>query len=117
MAAQYVHHTVRQESESVGDFIRHLNAYFNLHMGEIQTRDTGLLYEILKAPAVSGSQNYKELSIAAKNDEKRLSELRKSVLYQKGGGNRMTKSQAASPKPAQFGIWLNESFKMFLLLK
>ena len=29
----------------------------------------GLRYEILKAPAVSGAQSYKELCLAAKNEE------------------------------------------------
>ena len=30
----------------------------------------GLLYELLKAPAVSGAQKYSELCVAARNEEK-----------------------------------------------
>ena len=35
----------------------------------------GLLYDIMKAPAVSGSHGYKELCLAPRNEEKRLAEL------------------------------------------
>ena len=41
-----------------------------------------LRYEILKAPAVSGPQSYKELCLTVKNEEKRQPELRKRALYQ-----------------------------------
>ena len=37
----------------------------------------GLLYELLKAPAVSGAQKYSELCVAALNEEKRLAWLRR----------------------------------------
>lgn len=48
-----------------------------------ETRDTllhgqlqeGLCYAVMKAPAVSGSRTYPELSLAARNEEKRLAEL------------------------------------------
>lgn len=54
-----------------------------------ETRDTllhgqlqdGLLLEIMNAPAVSGSQSYKELCLAARN-EKHLAELHKRRHYQ-----------------------------------
>ena len=54
-----------------------------------ETRDTllhgqlqeGLRYELMRSPAVSGAQNYKELCLAAKNEEKRLSELKKRQAY------------------------------------
>ena len=54
-----------------------------------ETRDTllhgqlqdGLLLEIMYAPAVSGSQSYKELCLAVRN-EKHLAELRKRRHYQ-----------------------------------
>ena len=41
--------------------------------GQLQER---LRFELMRAPAVSGAQNYKELCIAARNEEKRLAELR-----------------------------------------
>ena len=47
----------------------------------------------MRAPAVSGAQNYKELCIAARNEEKRLTELRKCQGYQK--------QTTASPSPAK----------------
>ena len=41
----------------------------------------GLKYAIVEAPAVSGSQTYRELCIAAKNEERRQSELMKRQQY------------------------------------
>ena len=41
----------------------------------------GLRYEIMKAPAVSGAQNYPELCLASRNEEKRLLELKKRQQY------------------------------------
>lgn len=57
----------------------------------VETRDTflhsqlqeGLKYDIMRAPAVSGAQGYKELCLAAKNEEKRQAELRKRQKYLK----------------------------------
>ena len=43
----------------------------------------GLCYELMKAPAVSGSHTYRELCIAARNEEKRLAELAKRRQYKK----------------------------------
>ena len=40
-----------------------------------------LLHKIMRAPAVSGEQTYRELCLAACNAEKRLAELRKRKLY------------------------------------
>ena len=42
--------------------------------GELQE---GLHYDLMKAPAVSGSHGYKELCLASRNEEKRLAELAK----------------------------------------
>ena len=39
---------------------------------------------VSKAPAISGAQNYQELCIAAKNEERRLAELKKRRQYAKG---------------------------------
>ena len=43
----------------------------------------GLRYDIMKAPAVSGSPGYKELCLASRNEEKRLAELAKRRQYSK----------------------------------
>ena len=46
----------------------------------------GLRYDIMKAPAVSGSHGYKELCLASRNEEKRLAELAKRRQYSKPSG-------------------------------
>ena len=56
-----------------------------------ETRDTllhgqlqdGLKHELMRAPAVSGGQSYPELCLAARNEEKRLAELKKRQQYLK----------------------------------
>ena len=67
-----------------------------------ETRDTllhgqlqeGLKYDIMKAPSVSGAQTYKQLCLAAKNEEKRLAELKRQHY---------STPQATTPNPAQGG--------------
>ena len=49
-------------------------------LGQLQE---GLCYEITKAPTVSGSHGYKELCLASRNEEKRLTELAKRRQYSK----------------------------------
>ena len=59
----------------------------------VETRDAllysqlqeGLKDELMKAPAVSGASTYKELHIAAKNEEKRLSGLKRREQYHSEG--------------------------------
>ena len=46
----------------------------------------GLKYGIVKSPSVSGCQSYKELCMAAKNEEKRIAGLQRRQQYQRGGG-------------------------------
>lgn len=43
----------------------------------------GLRYDLMRGSAVSGTQTYKELCLAAKNEKKRLAELKKWQHYQK----------------------------------
>ena len=42
----------------------------------------GLSYSLMKSPAVSGARNYVELTLAAKNEEKRQAELSRRQHYQ-----------------------------------
>ena len=105
LAAQDFRHTLQKEGEAVSDFIRRLERTFRIAYGRdamaTDTRDTllhgqlqeGLRFELMRAPAVSGAQNYKELCIAARNEEKRLAELRKRQGYQK--------QTATSPLPTK----------------
>ena len=76
LAAQDFRHASQQERESVADFIRRLEQLFKLAYGRDgmsdETRGTllhgqlqeGLRYDIMTAPAVSGSHGYKELCVA-----------------------------------------------------
>jgi len=45
---------------------------------------SGLVFELSKTPAVSGVKSYTELYLAARNEEKRLAELRKQQQYRRG---------------------------------
>ena len=55
----------------------------------VETRNTllygqlqeGLKYELMKASAVSGTKDYQELCISARNEERRLAELVKRCQY------------------------------------
>lgn len=86
MAAQDFRHARQKETEPVSDFILRLERIFRSAYGQdnisSETRDTllhrqRLLYELMEAPAVSGAQRYVELCVAARNEEKRLAELKK----------------------------------------
>ena len=93
LAAQDFRHASPHEGESVADYIRCLKqlfwrAYGREEMSD-ETRETllhsqlqeGLLYKLMKAPAVSGSHAYRELCLAA-SSEKRLVELAMRRQYQ-----------------------------------
>ena len=95
LAAQDFRHTSQGDEEKVADFIRRLERTFNVAYGRegmsSETRATllhgqlqdGLKHELMRAPAVSGAQGYKELCLAARNEEKRSAELRKRQQYLK----------------------------------
>lgn len=95
LAAQDFRHIAQKDDEQVSEFIRRLERTFKIAYGRDpmsgETRDTllhgqlqeGLRQEIMSAPAVSGAQTYKALCLAAKNEERRLAELRKRKQYRK----------------------------------
>lgn len=103
LAAQDFRHTAQNDDERVADFIRRLERTFNVAYGRegmsTETRDTllhgqlqdGLKHELMKAAAVSGAQSYKALCLAARNEEKRLAELKKRQQY--------LKPSVAPPRP------------------
>ena len=72
----------------------------------IETRETllhsqlqeGLEYELMKAPAVSGAQGYKQLCLAARNEEKRLAET--TPVYEAPGNNFPIYRDAREPQTA-----------------
>ena len=93
LAALDFRHIAQQMNESVVDFVGRLEQVFQKGFGHErlsnETRDMllygqlqeGLLYSLLESPAVSGAQNYKELCLAAKREERRLNELKKKQQY------------------------------------
>ena len=95
LSALDFHHAMQKDSEAVADYIRHLERTFQIGFGwdkmSIETRNallygqlqSGLAFELSKAPVVSGARNYEELCIAAKNEERRLAELEKRQQYER----------------------------------
>ena len=95
LVAQDFRHAAQREGETVTDYISRLEQLFRRAYGREgmsdETRDTllhsqlqeGLRYELMKAPAVSGSHTYRELCLAARNEEKRIAELAKRRQYRK----------------------------------
>ena len=94
LAAQEFRHTVQQSVEAVLDFVLKLEQTFRRAYGRenmsAETRDTllygqlqeGLKYTLVKSSAVSRARNYTELCLAARNEERRLTELYRRQQYQ-----------------------------------
>ena len=115
LAAQDFRHTSQRDDEGVNSFIRRLERTFRIAYGRDKlVRETraallygqlheGLKYDIMKAPTVSGAQSYETLCVAAKNEERKLAELRKRQQYRKAGSQwsqplcRVRKLQTPSP--------------------
>ena len=82
MAVQEFRHSVQRTGEGVADYIRRLEKTYRVAYGKYDliptTRDAllygqlyeGLCYELVQSPAMSGAQNYKELCMAAKGEER-----------------------------------------------
>ena len=99
MAAQDFRHLSQADTESVANYIRRLERTFRVAYGRDnmskETRETllhsqlqeGLQHELMKAPAVSRAKTYKQLCMAAKNEEKRLEELRRRQLHHKSSSS------------------------------
>ena len=96
LAALDFHHICQQANETVSDFIGRLEQMFQtgfgcerlsketrdmLLYGQLQEGQEGLLYSLMESPAISGAQNYKELSLAAKQEERRINELKRKQQY------------------------------------
>ena len=70
----------------------------------VETRDAllygqlqdGLRVQLMRGPAVSGARSYQELCIAAKNEEKRLADLKKREEYSKPHTGNTSPSQRSS---------------------
>ena len=82
-------HAAQRQGESVAEYISRLEQLFRRAHGREgmsdETRDTllhcqlreGLRYKIMQAPGISGSHAYRELCLAARNEERRIGELAK----------------------------------------
>ena len=93
MAAQEFRHLHQWATESVGDFIRRLERTFRIAYGKsgmaTESKQAllhgqmqeGLLLQLMESPAVSGALDYKTLCLAAKNEEKRLTELNRRYQH------------------------------------
>ena len=116
LAGQEFHHALQGSAESVTDYIRRLERLFQIAYGRdgvsAETRDAllysqlqeGLRYTLIKSPAVSGADSYQQLCMAAKHEEKRLSELACRQQYLQGvskSGTKPPSQQPASAKPSE----------------
>ena len=93
LAAQDFRHAAQKRGEPVSDYIRRLEQLFRRAYGRDgmsdETQETflhsqlqeGLSFELMEAPAVSGSHTYRDLCLAARNEEKRRAELAKRRQY------------------------------------
>ena len=94
---QDFHHACQKDNEMVTDYIRRLEWCYQLAysrdklssetkedilFGQLQA---GLSYQIVKSPAISGSQSYKTFCTTTKAEEKHIAELCRRQLYQKSG--------------------------------
>lgn len=94
LAAQDFTHAVQDHSEPVSDYIRRVEWLFKMAYSQdgmsTETREAlfysqsqeGLKYSLMKSPAVSGAQSYRQLCTSAKLEEKRLVELNRHQQYQ-----------------------------------
>lgn len=95
LAAQDFHHTTQNDGEPVSAFVRRLERTFSIAYGADKLSpemrgaflygqlQEGLRHELMRSPNVSGALTYKELVMAAKDEEKRQSELKKRHQYLK----------------------------------
>ena len=111
LAAQDFRHTIQEESESVSVFVRRLERTFRIAYGSDklspETRGAflygqlqeGLRQSLMHSPNVSGALTYKELVMAAKNEERRQSELKKRKQYQSASQKPPASPSAMTKKP------------------
>ena len=93
LAAQDFRHTIQKDLETVADFTRRLERTFRIAYGSDhlsrETREAflyaqlqdGLRPELMQNSAVSGALTYKELYMAARNEEQRRAEMKKRRQY------------------------------------
>ena len=99
LAAQDFRHLHQRDNETVGDFIGHLEMTFQLaYSADVMAKETrlrllqgqlqeGLRDKILENPTVVGSLYYTALCLAAKNEERRLTELARRHHHRTSGSS------------------------------
>ncbi len=102
LASQDFRHAAQSENEDVSDYVRRLERVFYTAFGKDKmgagTREAilygqlheGLKLSLMKSPSVSGSLTYRELIMAAKNEERCQAEFKKRVEYNKGAQSTKT---------------------------
>ena len=100
LAAQDFRHLHQRDNETVGDFIGRLDRIFQLAYGaDVMAEETqlrllqgqlqeGLRDKILESPTVVGSLDYTALCLAAKNEERRLTELARRHHHRTSGSSK-----------------------------
>ena len=93
LAATDFRHALQLEGESVADYVRRIERLFQIAYGgdslSSETKDImlhsqlhgGLRYDLMRSPAVSGAQSYQKLCLAARQEEKRVAELKRRQQY------------------------------------
>ena len=118
LAALDFRHLSQKLNDPVSDFIGRLEKASQIGFGQEnlskETREMllygqlqeGSTYTLLEPPAVSGSQDYKGLYLAAKREERQLAELKGKQQYLKGerpqannSGNRLPSTTHKRPRP------------------
>ena len=103
LAAQDFRHIRQKERESVADFIPYgkFHSAYKSNTLSWDRREAflyrqlqdGLHPELMHIPSVSGALTYQELCMAARNEEKRWTELQKRRMYQPVGREQNANSQ------------------------
>lgn len=113
LAVHDFRHLAQGKKETVSELIRRLERTFRIAYGRdsmsVETRDAllysqlqdALKHELMRSPAVSGSTSYKDLCVAARNEERRISGLKKWEAYNKLDGYTSQSSYSEAPKRAR----------------
>ena len=117
-AAQDFRRTIQEDKESVSSYIQRLERAFVVAYGRDELTDEtkntmlhsqlqeGLRYDIMRSPAVTGSQSYKELVAAARNEENRQAQLRQrqQQVVKSSGPHQPPRTQTANVQPSKSDI-------------
>ena len=113
LAAQDFRHATQRDGESVSEFVRCLERVFRTAYGRepmsAETKDMllygqlqeGLHLQLMRSPAVSGAKDYQELIVVARNEERRLVDLRRRQEYARSNSKPSQSSSSNSKDSGQ----------------